>query len=66
MEFICAQWYFYPHPAQGTYADPYKPSTKWHTAQQRHCVTVARGGSGPKKQVLIRNVKLGLSLGLSV
>jgi hypothetical protein len=36
--------YFYLRPAQGAYADPHKPSTKWHIAQQRHCGTVARGG----------------------
>lgn len=27
---------FYPHPAQGTYADPSKSTTNWQTAQQRH------------------------------
>ena len=49
-------------PVHGTCADPYKPSTKWHTAQQRHCGTVARGRNGPKKQDLIRNVKPGLAV----
>jgi len=33
--------YFYPFPAQGTYADPYKPSTKWHTARQKNYGTVS-------------------------
>jgi hypothetical protein len=62
MEFICASEYFYPFPVHGTCAYPHKPSTKWHTAQQRHCVTMARVGSGPKNQDLIRNVKQGLAV----
>lgn len=53
--------YFYPHHAQGAYLDPHKPSTNWYTAQQGQCVTVAHGGSGPKKQDLIRNVKPALA-----
>ena len=28
-------------------ADPYKPSTGWHTALQRHCATVACRGGRP-------------------
>jgi hypothetical protein len=54
--------YFYLDPAQGTYAGPYKPPTKWHTAQQRHCGPVVCGGKGPKTLDLIRNVKPGLAV----
>jgi hypothetical protein len=54
--------YFYPVPALGTYAVPYKPPTKWHTAQQRHCGTVVRWGKRPKTPDLIRNVKRGLAV----
>ena len=54
--------YFYPHRAQGTYAEPHKPSTKWHTVQHRLCGTVARGSNGPKKQDHIRTVKPGLAV----
>lgn len=54
--------YFYLRPALGTYADPRKPTAKWHIAQQKYCGTVARGGSGPRKQGLVRNVKPELAV----
>ena len=62
MEFISSSEYFCPDPAQGTYADPHKPSTKRHTAQQEHYGTVALGSNEPKNQHLIRSVKQGLAI----
>lgn len=53
--------YSYPFPAQRTYADLYKPSTKWHTVWQKHCGTVVCSGKGPMKPDLIRTVKTELA-----
>ena len=62
MDFISTSEYFFPDPAQGTYADPHKPSTKHHTAQQEHSGTVALGSNEPKRHNIIRNVKPGMAI----
>ena len=52
---------FCQFPAQRSYAGPSRPATMLHIAQQRQCVIVAGGASGPRQQDLLRNVKPGMA-----